>query len=114
MKAGKLRCRVSFVPIDAPEDGMGGFVDGEGTPQYMWASITDKLQPEFYEDRHTKGMVTHIVTVRTPDPSWDASFPMRGGKIKYGSRSFTILGMANKDNKNYKRTLLCSELWSGT
>ncbi|MBV8061583.1 MAG: phage head closure protein [Alphaproteobacteria bacterium] len=94
MSIGTLRKRVSFQSEQMTADGAGGYVLSWVTVMTVWAEIEPLQGSKRYVDGHLEAEATHKITARYQS---GLTTDMR---ITYSGRTFKILSLLNKGERN--------------
>lgn len=105
MQSGKLNKRVILQTVSQSSDGAGGSTtDTWADTATIWASITPSTGNEQFQADQLDSRVSQIVTIRY------RSGVLTSQRLKFGTRTFSIQNILNKDERNEQLILLCEEL----
>ena len=105
MQAGELRHRIDIVtPVSGAQDGYG---NARETWTTLHATVPAAIVPtasrEVYAGNKIDTIASHIVTIR-----YIAGITVKM-RVKWGSRTFAIVGMVNPEERNVSLDLICQE-----
>ena len=98
-----LRYKVQLQSPTRTSDGAGGYTESFGTIANLFADIRPQNALETYRQGQVIEKVTHKVFIRFRRDI-DTNY-----KILYGTRSFTIKGIKNMNERDRFLELLCEE-----
>ena len=105
MKIGDLRKQISVQAEQQTADGAGGYALAWVTLATVWADIAPVSGSESYGSGHLESHVTHKITAR-----WRSDLALTADmRILYGTRSFNIRAILNKDEDNQWAEFLVEE-----
>lgn len=104
MRSGELRHQVELQSAAGVSDGMGGTTDTYSTQATVWAAIWPLSAKEAIRAGAPTMVGMHNVRIRYY-PGLSAAW-----RVKYGSWYFSIVSIANKDERNVYQDLLCREV----
>lgn len=104
MRAGQLRHQVTVKSPTHASDGMGGVTTTWGTVTVCWASVEPLRGREWVESHLENADVTGRIIMRYKSgilPTY---------QVYFGSRTFEVLSVINKDERNREMELMVREL----
>ncbi len=105
MHIGTLRKQVTIQAEQSTSDGAGGYALAWSAVATVWAEITPVGGHKLYAFGHLEGRVTHKITLR-----WRGDLTLTSAmRIVYGTRSFNIHAVMNRDESNQWADLLVEE-----
>lgn len=104
MRIGDLCHRISLQTASRTSDGGGGSTVSWTTSVTVWASIEPANGREPYIANQLNGQVSHKITIRY------RSGVTTGYRVLFGTRTFDVQAVLNKDERNELMTLYCLEV----
>lgn len=104
MRIGDLRHRIGLQTATRTSDGEGGSAVAWSTSVTVWASIEPANGREPYIANQLNGQVSHKITIRY------RSGVTTGQRVLFGTRTFDVQAVLNKDERNELMTLYCLEV----
>ena len=103
MRAGRLRHRLELQERSVTRDSYGAEVETWTTQHVIWGSVEPLSGSEYFASKQTQAERSHKIIIRYISDlhvTW---------RIKFGSRTFGIESIINRDERNRELTLMCSE-----
>lgn len=104
MRSGELRHKIEFVTLGETQDSLGGVVEAEISFAFTMAKITPINGGEKFMSNQLFAEATSQIRCRYVDGI------TRRHKIKYGIRSFDIIDVQNKDERNIELFIIAKEI----
>ncbi|MFA5866915.1 MAG: phage head closure protein [Actinomycetota bacterium] len=104
MRAGQLRHKIVIQQVLLSQDAYGASVETLSTFATVWTSIEPISGREYFDSAKLNAEITHRIRIRytagiTPDM-----------KVLFGSRTFDILSIIDREERNREMELMCAEV----
>lgn len=104
MRAGELRHRVTIQQKTTTQDTYGAPVETWAALATVWANVEALSGREFFDSQQTVAQADHRITIRYRS---DVKPAMR---VIYGTRTFDIQAVLDKEGRKRALELLCKEV----
>lgn len=104
MRAGRLRHRITLQTRSATLDAAGNRPAAWTDDATVWGAVEPLSGRELIAAQAAQSEVTHKLTLR-----WRAGVTA-AMRVAFGSRTFEILSLANRDERGAELTLMCKEV----
>ena len=104
MNIGKLNKRIELKSNTPTRDSYGGNTDVWATYTTVWASIEPIAGKELLQMSERNAELTHKITIRYN------SLVSEKHRVLYGTRTFVIVSIINKDEIGEYQEIMCKEV----
>ena len=104
MRAGQLRHRLAIQTVTESQNAVGELTRVWATVTTVWGSIRPISGTERLAGEQITAEVSHRVWIRY------SSYAVPEARLVFGSRTFDIVSVINRDEMNYMMELLCKEV----
>lgn len=104
MRSGSLRHKIEFLAIGAGQDNFGGVTEAQAHLAYSMAEIKPISGGERFMSNQVFAEATSQIRCRFIDGITPKHI------IKFGTRSFNIMNIQNKDERNVELIIIAKEI----